>query len=72
MLYRKTGSHEIIDMAHAFGYVVSYTETYFIDDNWAECDGSQNSNIPRHIKKKKKSTVVTDNIEEVGKFSKFN
>ena len=34
--YRKTGSSTVIDDLHKFSHGISYTETKFIEDKWAE------------------------------------
>ena len=36
VLHRKTGSSDVIDTIHKLGYGISYTETLFIEDKWAE------------------------------------
>ena len=34
--YHKTGSRTIVDDLYKLGHRISYTETYFIEDKWAE------------------------------------
>ena len=34
--YHKTGSSTIVDDLHKLGYGISYTETRFTEDKWAE------------------------------------
>ena len=62
-LHWKTGAREPVDMANAFGYGLTYTETKFIEDVWAEWDRAQNSNIPSNINPMIYTTIVADNID---------
>ena len=62
-LHWKTGAREPVDVANAFGYGLTYTETKFIEDVWAEWDRAQNSNIPSNINPRIYTTVVADNID---------
>ena len=62
-LHWKTGAREPVDIINSFGYGISYKETLFIEDKWAEWDRAQNSNIPSNICKQKVTTVVADNID---------
>ena len=62
-LHWKTATREPVDIASAFGYGITYTETLFIEDIWADWDRRQNSNIPSNIRKKTPTTVVADNID---------
>ena len=50
-MHRKTGSSDVIQILHKLGYGISYTETLFIEDKWAEWAESQSTNIPSNIKK---------------------
>ena len=63
ILHRKTGSSDVVDTIHRLGYGVSYTETLFIEDKWAEWDQCENSYIPGNIKKGNITTHVADNID---------
>ena len=51
VFHRNTGKREPIDIAHGYGYGISYSEVCFIEDSWEEWDRAQNSNIPPNIKK---------------------
>ncbi len=62
-MHRKTGSSGVIDTLHGLGYGISYTETVFIEDKWAEWSEKQHSNIPSNISVGKPTTHVADNID---------
>ena len=42
ILHRKTGSRDVLDILHRLGYCISYTETLFTEDVWAEWDRKKN------------------------------
>ena len=63
ILHRKTGSREVLDILHRLGYCISYTETLFTEDVWAEWDREQNSQIPANISRGIPTTLVADNID---------
>ena len=62
-MYRKTGSSTAIDDLHKFGHGISYTETIFIEDKWAEWSEQQSSLFPSNIEKGLITTLVFDNID---------
>ena len=62
-IHRKTGSSNVVDTLHKLGYGISYTETVFIEDKWAEWAESQSSIIPSNIKPGIPTTMVADNID---------
>ena len=62
-MHRKTGSSDIIDTLHKLGYGISYTETLFIEDKWAEWAEAQSTIIPSNIKVNIPTTLVADNID---------
>ena len=47
---------------HKFGHGISYTETKFIEDKWAEWSEQQSSLLPSNIEKGLITTLVFDNI----------
>ena len=49
-MHRKTGSSDVIQTLHKLGYGISYTETLFIKDKWADWAKSQSTIIPSNIK----------------------
>ena len=62
-MYSKTGSKHIVGDLHRLSHGISYTETLFINDKWAEWAQNQSSIIPSNIAKKKIVTHVFDNID---------
>ena len=60
--YRKTGSSVIVNDLHKFGHGISYTETKFIEDKWAEWSENTSSIVPANIKQGVVVTHVVDNI----------
>ena len=62
-LYRKTGSSTVVNDAHDHGHGISYAETSFIQDKWAEWSERQSTYIPSNIKKGHVVTHVVDNID---------
>lgn len=62
-IYAKTGSKLIIDDLKRIGTGISYTETIFILDKWAEWIVMQGSIIPGNIVKDVMCTHVFDNID---------
>ena len=62
-MHRKTGSSDVIQTLHKLGYGISYTETLFIKDKWAEWAESQSTIIPSNIKKNIPTIHVADNID---------
>ena len=63
ILHRKTGSRDVVDTIHLLGYGVSYTQTLFMEDKWAEWDRGQNRSIPANITKNVSTILVADNID---------
>jgi hypothetical protein len=62
-MHRKTGSSGVVDTIHGLGYGISYTETVFIEDKWAEWSERQHSDIPSNIAKGIQTTHIADNID---------
>ena len=62
-MYSNTGSKHIVDDLHRLSHGISYNETLFINDKWAEWAQNQSSIIPSNIAKKKIVTHVFDNID---------
>ena len=62
-MHRKTGSSGVVDTLHGLGYGMSYTETIFIEDKWAEWSEQQHSDIPSNILKGIQTTHIADNID---------
>ena len=62
-MHRKTGSSTVIDTLHSLGHGISYTETSFIEDKWAEWTRESSEMIPSNIKKGVDTTMVSDNID---------
>ena len=62
-MHRKTGSSSVINTLHRMGYGISYTDTIFIEDKWAEWSEKQHSYIPTNIKEGVHCTHVADNID---------
>ena len=63
ILHRKTGSREVLQLVYEFGCGISYNETLFFEDKWAEWDKNQHSSIPSNVSKMVPTTVVADNID---------
>ena len=63
ILHRKPGSRDVVHTIHLLGYGISYTQTLFIEDKWAEWDRGQNSSIPANITKNVPTPLVADNID---------
>ena len=61
--YHKTRSSAIVDDLHKLGHGISYTETHFIEDKWAEWSSRQSTIIPSNIRKGITTTHVVDNID---------
>ena len=62
-IYAKTGSKLVIDDLKRIGTGISYTETLFILDKWAEWAAEQGSIIPANILKHIIATHIFDNID---------
>ena len=62
-MYRKAGSSEVIKDYHRIGHGLSYTETKFIDDKWAERRENQSKLVPNNIDEDSIVTLVADNID---------
>ena len=62
-MHRKMGSSTVIDELHKFGHGISYTETKFVEDKWAEWSEQQSSLLPSNIEKGLITTLVFDNID---------
>ena len=62
-LHRATGSSNVVkDILH-YGHGISYDETIFIQDKWAEWCEKQSSLIPSNIESRKLVTHVVNNID---------
>ena len=61
--YHKTNTSTIADDLHKLGHGISYTETHFIEDKWAEWSSRQSTIIPSNIRKGITTTHVVDNID---------
>ena len=62
-IYRKTCSSEVITDLHRTGHGLSYTETKFIEDKWAELSENQSKLVPNNIDEDGIVTLVADNID---------
>ena len=62
-MHRKTASSDVVDTIHDHGHGISYTETVFIEDKWAEWVTQQSKLLPPFIKKNKETTHILDNID---------
>ena len=62
-IHRKTGSSGVTDTLHKLGYGISYTETLFIEDKWAEWTEAQSAIIPLNIKVNIPTTLVADSTD---------
>ena len=62
-IYRKTCSSEVITDLHRIGHGLSYTETKFIEDKWAEWSENQSKLVPNNIDEDSIVTLVADNID---------
>ena len=62
-MYRKTGSSTVVDDLHKLGHGISYTETKFIEDKWAEWAENESRIVPSNIEKNVIVTHVVDNID---------
>ena len=62
-MYRKTGSSTVIDDLNKFGHGISYTETKFIEDIWAEWSEQQSSLLPSNNEKGIITTLIFDNTD---------
>ena len=49
-LHAKTGSQDVVDTVHRLGYGISYTDTIFVQDRWAEWSTNRCSIIPKFKK----------------------
>ena len=62
-LHRATGSSNVVkDILH-YGHGISYDETIFVQDKWAEWCEKQSSLIPSNIESRKLVTHVVNNID---------
>ena len=62
-MHRKTGSSGVVNTLHHLGHGISYTETMFIEDKWAEWGRNRSSEIPSNILRGLPTTHVADNID---------
>ena len=62
-MYRKTSSSTVIDDLHEFGHGISYTETKFKEDKWAEWLEQQLSLLPSNTEKSLITTLVFNNTD---------
>ena len=62
-IYRKTGSSEVITDLHWIGHRLSYTETKFKEDKWAEWIENQLKLVSNNIDKDAIATLVAGNID---------
>ena len=69
-MYRKRESSVIANDLHKFGHGISYTETKFIEDKWAEWSENTSNIVPANIEQDVAVTHVVDNINWKNKISK--
>ena len=62
-MHRKTASSNIVDTIHDSGHGISYTETIFIQDKWAEWITRQSKLLPSNMTKERETTHILDNID---------
>ena len=62
-MYSKTCSSTFIDDLYKFGHGISYTETKFIENKWAEWLEQQSSLLNSKNEKSLITTSVFDNID---------
>ena len=62
-IYRTTDSSEVITDSHRIGHGLSYTETRFIEDKWAEWSENQSKLVSNNIDEESIVTLVDDNID---------
>ena len=62
-IYRKTCSSEVTTDLHRIGHGLSYTETKFIEDKWAEWSENESKLVPNNIGQDSIVTIVADNID---------
>ena len=62
-MHRKTGSSAVVNTLHHLGHGISYTETVFIEDKWAEWGRNCSSDIPSNILRGLPTTHVADNVD---------
>ena len=62
-MHRRTASKNVVTDLHGFGHGISYTDTIFIQDKWADWSQKQSSIIPSNIEKGRVVTHVVDNID---------
>ena len=62
-MYHKTGSSVVIEDLHKLGNGLSYTETKFVEDKWAEWAENKSTIVPSNIEEKIVVTHVIDNID---------
>ena len=62
-LHLVTGLSNVVKDIHHYGHGVSYIETIFIQDKWAEWCEKQSSLIPSNIESRKLVTHIVDNID---------
>ncbi len=61
--YRKTGSSNLVNDLSKLGHGITYTETKFIEDKWAEWSENSSKIVPSNIKPGVIPTLVSDNID---------
>ena len=62
-MHKKTGSSDVVDTLHRLGHGISYSETLFVEDKWAEWSQYQSNLIPSNIISGVPTTLVSDNID---------
>ena len=62
-MHRKTASSNVVDTIHDSGHGISYTETIFIQDKWAEWITRQSKLLPSNMTKERETTHILDNID---------
>lgn len=62
-IYHKTGSSDAVNDLHKLGHRLSYTDTKFIEDKWAEWTENQSQIVPANIPKGEPVVHVVDNID---------
>ena len=61
-MYHKTGSSVVIEDLHKLGHGLSYTETKFIEDKWAEWAENESTIVPSNIEENIVVTRIVNNI----------
>ena len=62
-MHLKTGSSDVVDTLHRLGHGISYSETLFVEDKWAEWSQYQSNLILSNIISGVPKTLVLGNID---------